>query len=189
MKPIFLVCGFLLMSFVPLQGQTTPGSENAPQKAETSAAPAVEKKVDPVKEADIRKLLDLLGTPIIMRQTMQTMEASIKPMMEKSLPPGEYRQTLVDMFFERFQSKLNTQKLVELAIPVYDKYFSDEDIKGMIQFYQTPLGQKTIKALPQLTAELAAAGQKMGADVARQSMLEVLAEHPELEKAMEDAQR
>jgi hypothetical protein len=33
------------------------------------------------------------------------------------------------------------------------------------------------------------AGQKMGGDVARQSMMEVLAQHPELEKAIEEAQK
>jgi len=79
--------------------------------------------------------------------------------------------------------------MIDLAVPLYDKYYTTEDIKGLIQFYETPLGRKTVKALPSLMGELTEASQRMGQDFARQSMLEVMAEHPELEKAMEDAQR
>jgi len=158
-----------------------------------AAAPAMaakaESKIDATKEVDIRKLLDLMGTSAIMQQTMLNMEKNIKPMVVRSLPEGEYRDQLVDLFFERFHAKLDTQKLVDMAVPIYDKYFSDEDIKGLIQFYQTPLGQKTVKALPQLTSELTDTGQQLGGTLARESMMEVIAEHPELEKAMEQAQK
>ncbi len=154
-----------------------------------AAASSAEHKIDANKEANIRKLLELMGTGAIMQQTMLNMEKNVKPLVARSLPEGEYRDKLVDLFFERFHAKLDTQKLVDLAVPIYDKYFSDEDIKGLIQFYQTPLGQKTVNALPQLTAELTETGQQLGGTMARESMMEVLAEHPELEKAMEQEQK
>jgi hypothetical protein len=188
MKRTIRICLFLL-GCASVRAQTPPVSPNPPAKSATaSAAPSVEKKISPVKEADIRKLLELTGATMTMELTMQSMEKNIKPVLANSLPPGDYREKLINLFFEKFHSKMDLQKLIDLAVPLYDKYYTDEDIKGLIQFYETPLGRKTVKALPNLMGELTDAGQKMGQDAARQSMIEVIAEHPELEKAMEDAQ-
>lgn len=185
-------CLFLLLFVSTLVGKAQDQSspQRTPQKsAPAASSPAVEKRIAPAKEADIRKLLQLTGTSALMQQTMNSMDKSIKPMMINSLPEGDYRQALIDLFFEKFHAKLDTQKLLDLAVPIYDKYFTEADIKGLIQFYETPLGQKTVKALPQITAELTDAGRAMGATVARDSMLEVISQHPELQKAMEEAQQ
>jgi uncharacterized protein len=189
MRTWFCLFSLLLVFALIGNSQETATQKEAQKSAPASSAPAVEKKIAPAKEADIRKLLQLTGTSALMQQTMDSMDKSIKPMMINSLPEGDYRQTLIDLFFEKFHAKLDTQKLLDLAVPIYDKHFTDADIKGLIQFYETPLGQKTVKALPQITAELTEAGRSMGSTVARDSMLEVIAEHPELQKAMEDAQQ
>jgi uncharacterized protein len=189
MRRASLFCCVLLLGGTASYGQAPPAAQNPPAKtAPAFPAQSEEKKINPAKEADIRKLLELTGATTTMELTMQSMEKSIKPMLANSLPPGDYREKLITLFFEKFHSKMDLQKLVDLAVPLYDKYYTDEDIRGLIQFYQTPLGKKTVKALPNLMGELTEAGQKMGQDVARQSMMEVIAEHPEIEKAMEDAQ-
>jgi len=182
---------FLLCAAAPVRGQAAPAQSSAPAAGQTRPAtdlPA-QSTIDPAKEADIRHLLDVTGARSLAVQTMANMENTIKPMMTNALPPGEYRATLIDRFFTEFQAKVDTQHLVDLEVPIYDKYLSDDDIKGLIQFYQTPLGQKTLTVLPKLLTECQEAGRKWGSDVGRQSMLEVLAEHPELEKAMENAQK
>jgi hypothetical protein len=188
MKRTTRICLFLA-GCASLRAQTPAVSPNpATQSATAAAATSEGKKINAVKEADIRKLLELTGATMTMELTMQSMEKNMKPVLASSLPPGDYREKLINLFFEKFHSKMDLQKLIDLAVPLYDKYYTDEDIKGLIQFYETPLGKKTVKALPNLMGELTDAGQKMGQDVARQSMIEVIAEHPELEKAMEDAQ-
>jgi hypothetical protein len=190
MKILLGVASFLLLGSAALKAQTTAAPQGAPPKSTPfSAASNEPKKIDPTKEADIRKLLEVTNTTAHMQQLMEMMEKNIKPMMAKALPEGDYREKLVNLFFERFHSKLDLQRLLDLAVPIYDKYLSDEEIKGLIQFYQTPLGQKALKALPQLTAEMAEAGQKMGERIGRESMMEILSEHPEFEKAIEDAQK
>lgn len=190
MRKTALLFGFLLgLAGVPLRPQTLPAPSSSPARtAPAQTAQTTEKKIDAAKEADIRKLLELTGATTSMELTMQNMEKNIKPVLANSLPPGDYRDKLVTLFFEKFHSKMDLQKLLDLAVPIYDKYYSDADLKGLIQFYQTPLGQKTVKALPSLMGELTEAGQQLGQEAGRVSMLEVLAEHPELEKAMEDAQ-
>jgi hypothetical protein len=51
---------------------------------------------------------------------------------------------------------------VAQIIPVYHRYFSAEEIKGMIAFYSTDLGRKAISAMPGLMSESMMIGQKMG---------------------------
>lgn len=189
MKKFTFVVLVLFLALSPAFGQAAAQAVSHPaQKSPgASADSAAQAKIDPAKEADIRRLLELTGTKALMAQTMQSMADTIKPMLTQSLPPGEYRQKLVDIFFEKFQAKANLQQMVELAIPAYDKHFSAEEIKGLIKFYETPLGQKTITALPQLMSELGQAGQQWGQELGKESMQEVLAEHPDLRQAMQDA--
>ena len=67
-------------------------------------------------------------------------------------------------------------------LPAYNQHFTDDEIKQLITFYETPVGQKTVKEMPQLVTELQSLGQKWGENLGRECMTEVLAEHPELEK-------
>lgn len=116
----------------------------------------------------------------------QTME-SIRPMMNNSLPPGDYRDKLIDLFLAKFRSKIEPQHMLDMAVPIYDKHLSHEEIKGLIQFYQTPLGQKTLTELPQMMSELQTEGQSWGRTMGQDSMQEVLAENPDLAAALEAA--
>jgi hypothetical protein len=51
---------------------------------------------------------------------------------------------------------------IEMAVLIYDKYFTHDDIKGLLSFYQTELGKKTIKVLPQIVQQSLKAGQLWG---------------------------
>jgi hypothetical protein len=164
--------------------ERSPSGAGAPQ---AQPNPAASSKVDPAKEADIRKLLDVVGTKTLVAQTMDVMIKSIKPALTNSLPPGDYREKLVELFFARFSSKANPQQFLDMAVPVYDKNFTAQEIKNLIAFYETPLGQKAIVTVPKITAELQEAGRKWGEAAGRDAMMEVLAEHPDLAEAMKTA--
>jgi uncharacterized protein len=164
-----------------------PAAQSAPPAPAAVPAAKPATAVDPAKEAAIRNLFEVMGTKDAMRQVMASMSGSIRPLLESSLPPGEYRAQLIDLFFQRLQVKLRVDDLLELVIPVYDKYFSLEEIDGLAKFYQTPLGKKAISVLPQVLLESQTAGKKLGQEMGRQSMIEVLDEHPDLKKALEDA--
>ena len=178
-------------------GSIGANAQNAPagaRKAASAQAAAADKagittqaKIDPAKEADIRKLLELAGTKALVSQTMESMSKSIKPLLTNSLPPGDYREKLVDLFFAKFTAKADVQHLLDLAVPVYDKNFSHQEIRSLIEFYQTPLGQKAIATLPKVTAEMQEQGRKWGEDLGKQCMVEVLSEHPELAAALDAA--
>jgi len=134
-------------------------------------------------------LLELVGTKALVMQSMDAMTKSIKPLLTNSLPAGEYRAKLVELFFAKFSAKTDVQHLLDLAVPIYDKNFSHEEVRNLIEFYRTPLGQKTVSVLPKLSGELQEEGRKWGEGLGRESMEEVLAEHPELAQAIAEAQK
>jgi hypothetical protein len=170
--------------------QTVPEhpSEHQQTAPATSSSPP-QSKIDPAKEADIRQFMEVAGVEALMTQMMETMADRIKPLMATALPPGDYRDKLIELFFLKFKSKADAKQLLNSIVPLYDKYLSDKEIKELIEFYQTPLGQKTVQVMPKLMSESEQVGRKWGEELGRQSMVEVLSEHPELGKALEDAKK
>jgi hypothetical protein len=118
---------------------------------------------------------------------ISTTEQNLKPVMANSLPPGEYRDKLIELFFQKFNSKFDTTRLLDLAVARYDENFSDEEIKGLITFYETPLGKKVVAVQPTLAGLLQQDGQRLGQQLGRDSMIEVLSEHPDLAQALHAA--
>jgi hypothetical protein len=190
-----LISWLFLLCMVSAQAVARTPQASPNQRADDPRTPAsspgtdsiAPSKIDPAKEAAIRQLIDLTGGTTVVNQVMDGTQKNMRPMMVNMLPPGEYRDKLIDLFFEKFRSKADVRVLVNLAVQKYDKYLSEEEIKGLIQFYSTPLGQKTLSVLPKLMVELQGESMKWGEDLGRQSMIEVLSEHPELRKALEDA--
>jgi hypothetical protein len=132
-------------------------------------------------------MFDVMGMTKMMQQVLEGMSNNMKPMLMTSLPTGEYREKLVDLFLQKFQSKLRVEQLMDLAVPIYAKYFSKEELEGLMRFYQTPLGQKTLSVLPQTLVEMQTQSMKLGEKLGREAMIEVLDEHPDLKKALEEA--
>jgi uncharacterized protein len=187
-----IVLSLLVVPFLraQTQSQQAQGASPAPagqtQYSIAPATPPTPVAIDPAKEADIRRLLEVVGTKSLMSEIMTNMEKNLKPTLTASLPPGDYRAKLIDLFLEKFgpRSQALIPKMLDLAIVTYDRYLTDEDIKGLIAFYQTPTGQKTLSVLPKIVVELQTQGQKLGEQAGRETMMEVLSEHPEIVKAM-----
>ena len=194
-----ILAAFLLCWIAPLttaaRAKTLRTQDQKPVQvapAQTAVAPAQANSakpapgIEPAKEASIRNMFEVLGMAKMMQQVIAGMSNNMKPMLMSSLPAGEYREKLADLFFQRFQSKLRVEELLELAVPIYDKYFSKEEVEGLTRFYQTPLGQKALSVLPQSMVEMQTASMKLGEQIGREAMIEVLDEHPDLKKALEE---
>ena len=48
----------------------------------------------------------------------------------------------------------NVDEIIKQLIPVYDKYYSEAEINKLIEFYQSPLGQKMIETSPLVAQEV-----------------------------------
>ena len=53
-------------------------------------------------------------------------------------------------------------ELAEMMYPIYGNRFTENELKELVAFYDTPLGQKLIRVMPTITQEGMQAGQKLG---------------------------
>jgi uncharacterized protein len=144
------------------------------------AAAGQQPKVSTAKEADIRELLHVTGMDDIVERQMTQMANQMKPVIEKSLPPGEHRHEMVETFTKKFLARANSQGLIRQVIPVYEKYLTDEDVKTVLSFYKSRVGQRLLKIMPEMMKEASAAGQQYGEQIASEVLDQMAQQYPEL---------
>ena len=144
-------------------------------------------RIDSGKDADIRRLLDLTGAGKMGAQMGQQMAQALRPVLEQALPAAQDRtKKIVDTFLQKFQALITPQAFVELTVPIYDKHFTAEEIRGLIQFYESPLGKKMIAESPTIVEESGAAGRTWASQLVQKVFSEMETEYPEL-KQFEEA--
>lgn len=163
-KPVTAALAGLALAVLPLLAPRA--AEPAAPAAEPPAAEAPAAKEMSEKEKDIRKLLDMTGAGQLGKQLMDQMLAQFKQAMPR----------VPEKFWDEVAKETSVEQLVEMVVPVYDGNFEHEDIKGLIAFYESPLGKKLIAAQPQIMKESMAAGQKWGMEVAARIVKRLQAE-------------
>jgi hypothetical protein len=108
------------------------------------------------KERKIRKLLEVTGAGDLGKQVM-----------DKMLDAFRGSPNLPDGFIDRFKADVHPQEVVELVVPIYGKYLSEEDLDGILAFYETPAGKNLLQAQPKILKESMEAGQRWGQEVAQ----------------------
>jgi len=136
--------------------------------------------VEPGKEADIRALLELVGA----RDSIQDgANAGLEQMREKlaeSVPANEQGQAFVSAFATSYQKRFDPGVVTEQLVGIYDKHFSEEEIKGLLQFYGSPVGQKVAAEMPKISREIQAATRAASTKAAREALAEVKQQNPEI---------
>jgi len=110
---------------------------------------------DTSKISSIKTLLEVSGSGKLGAQGVQNMFASFK----QSFP------NVPEEFWNNCIKEVNPQVLTASMIPIYDKYYTTEEINKMIEFYQTPLGKKLVSTMPQIMQASMEAGQSWGKEV------------------------
>ena len=54
---------------------------------------------------------------------------------------------------EEMKALLNIGEIVKLLVPIYDKYYTEEDLNQLIQFYTSSVGKKVFEVTPQIVQE------------------------------------
>jgi len=132
---------------------------------------AAHAEITPEKKVEIEKLLKLTGIVNLADQMLSRMITTY----QKAYPntPAES--------WERMKKKLNASELIEQIVPLYDKYYTLEDLRDINTFYESPAGQKIVTTLPSLTQESMTIGQKWGEAKTAELEKELDAERKKLE--------
>lgn len=71
-------------------------------------------------------------------------------------------------FWIEFKKQANVDDLFQQLIPLYTKYFTKEELEGLIEFYHSPLGRKLIEKQPLITQESFQIGYEWGQNMVKQ---------------------
>lgn len=143
---------FLVFSAAIALAQTSGPAQPAPSSSLSADQTA--------KRVDIRKLIELTGAANVSGDALRQIIAPLKTAYPE----------VPDEFWDTFAKEVHSDELIDLVIPIYDKYYTRDEIRDLTSFYQSPVGQKTIKVLPKLSAEAIDAGQEWGKMVADRAM-------------------
>ena len=85
------------------------------------------------KQKLVLELLSLLNAK---QQSEEVLNSMIKSM------PYDVRDTLKKAF--------DADEMINLIVPVYEKYLTEDDLRAAISFYKSPAGKKLLKAQPMI---------------------------------------
>jgi len=80
----------------------------------------------------------------------------------------QYRQLLPNVpsaFWDKMEKKFGSE-FISKCVPIYDKYYTHDEIKQLIKFYESPIGKKSIATTPVILQESMAIGAEMGKQIA-----------------------
>jgi hypothetical protein len=157
---------------------------NAPAvRPQNTSTPASTGKVDPAKEAAIRHLMDITQTSKLGDNMAAYISSQVRRYMSQSLDP----QTLpkfMDAFNQKFTASAPSKNVTDAMVPIYDRAFTKEQIDGLVQFYESPLGQHVVKVLPQVLEESQNAAEKMDQDAALNVLRGMSNDYPQLKRIL-----
>jgi uncharacterized protein len=201
MRILIAACGLLASALIVLaqapslhvQAQQKPAPA-APKAAGHTAAASPDSSeaprgIDPAKETDIRKLIELTGAKTLGEQLMSAGMEQFRASVLDSQPDNPRAKQFVDAFVARFQEHFDPKSLGEAEIPIYDKYLTVEDLKGLLEYYSSPLGQRMLKVLPEIAQESQAVGFSLGRKAAQQTMEDLKADFPEFVTGSKDEEK
>ena len=128
--------------------------------AATTAAAAFAGEEDapsPEVRADIERLMELTGAnnPELLEQMGSMIGQQIAQTIGAKEPEAAQRCAVIatEVAFETVSGMFSDSDFMADMNAIYAKYFSQEEIRQMIAFYETPVGKKSIEIMPELMSE------------------------------------
>jgi len=128
MKKYLLLITILFSTFLFAETNQVVNTTSAKQTSFVDV-----KKKSEIKRALVCELLQLVNAK---QQSQEVLNSMIKMM------PSD--------ICDSFKKALNADEMMELVIPVYEKYLTIDDLKSMIKFYKSPAGKKLLEAQPKI---------------------------------------
>ena len=112
---------------------------------------------------DILKLLDLTGSAKMGLQMASLVSGQILDGLKQGNPdvPPRAIEVAKELLNQEFAKAFESPEgLTPQIVTLYAKHFTHEEVLGLIRFYETDLGRKTIATMPQVMQEAVVVGQQ-----------------------------
>ncbi len=129
------------------------------------------------KKAAIKELWQVTGATQIGELFGNAFAQQMTQVLKKAKPDIDPKA--FDIIKEEMQALMHEELVVKESLlpfmyPIYHKYLTLDETNGLIRFYGTPLGRKTISVMPKMSQESMKAGQEWGQSIARKFQQRVL---------------
>jgi len=169
-----LVIIYVAMFFFAIQG----ASQNNVQAVHQDGGARGRTSIDPAKEADIRSLMELVGARDAMQEFAARGADQLHDNLIASVPANERGQKFVNAFIQSYKAKLNADDATAQLVDIYDRHFTQDEIKGLLQFYGSPLGQKLAAEMPKINQEMQAANRAFSTRIAKGVLQDLRSQYP-----------
>ncbi len=136
--------------------------------------------IDPQLKADILHLFDVMRLQAREADAARAMFKVLRPTIFASLPPTPNREKIADAYGEKFSTLFSSQEFLDRLAALYAKYLSDEDIKALTAFYETPAGQHYNEFSGQVETEAGEIGQQLARENLPNIYKSLCHDYPEL---------
>src|SRR5262249_51407402 len=92
--------------------------------------------------------------------------AEFRENLVSALPDQQRSTAYVSALVTDYQRKFNSAALNERLIAIYDQHFTEDEIKGLLQFYSSPLGRRFAAEIPKIPEETEPATRAEGTQTA-----------------------
>lgn len=167
--------------------QHQPGVASKPAPTPQADAPAAARtqssdpaaKLDPAKDAAIRHLMEITEVSNMGQNIQNYITAQVQKVASQAVGAGKV-QKFMDTFSTQFNASASPGAVTDAMVTIYAKNFSMEDIQGLIQFYESPLGKRVVKTLPEVSQQSQEKGVEMEQNAAITVLRGMSNEYPEI---------
>jgi uncharacterized protein len=171
-----LIVLYVGMFLVAIQSGSPVSVQAAPQSPGTK--PSMASSIDPAKDADIRALLELVGARDQVQDSVKQIAEQYREKLLATVPNNEKGQNFVNTTINEYEKRYDVDYVTEQLVSLYDKHYTDEEIKGLLQFFGSPLGQKAAAENPKIFREVQEATRAEAARAVRDALQEAKLENP-----------
>lgn len=126
------------------------------------AGSAAAEELDSVKREDIRHLLEMTGALELGARMSDAVVAQMTHDLRTGRP--DIPPELFSVIREEVDGLVDEHLplFADMMVPLYHRHFTHAEIRELIHFYESGLGQKTIRVMPDLMQESLVIGQRWG---------------------------
>ena len=137
-------------------------------------------------EEDVRsqlagQLLGLMDVEKNLKQSLDMVRTMQMEQIKKMTPPGQdaaKAQAMQAKIMDVMTKEMSWEKLRGDYVAIYAETFTEEELRGMVEFYQSPVGRKLIEKTPELMRRSMMITQKQMTDLM-----------PKVQEAVREAQQ
>jgi len=160
----------------------TPG-QAAPVKPAAQTPPAPAEKIDPAKDAAIRHLMDITESSKMGENIANYITTQVHNGAGRAIPADQLPK-FMDAFTQKFTAGVPPNAVNDAIVGIYAKHFSMDDIQTLTKFYESPVGQRIVKEMPDVDQQMRVAGQQIENTVAISVLRSMTDDYPQLKQML-----